>query len=185
MKHARRVGADTERVVSLLVRIALRANVFPIFKDAIMEAVQCASHYSLQLRIVGGTRALDYNVTLYHGALLLLVRQLCGALSVGLQLCATLTHLDGGDATALRDGDTVVLPFVMQHALQYRGVELGRVKQAGDSVATAVQTDLDVDDLVLDVAREAREAEMRALEDERVRDEQRREEEMLESQVSF
>ncbi len=185
VKHTRRLGSDVERVLSRLVVIALRAYAVPLYKDALIECVQATAHHALHLRVLGGARALDYNVVIYHGALVLLCRQLSGALSAALQICTTLASLGIADAVAARPDDGDVLPHVFAFAVQQLGPDLGRVKQAADSVNAVVRSNLDVDDLLLDVARSAKDEELRKLDEERRIAAQRREEELQRQQMAL
>lgn len=185
VKHTRRVGSDVERVLSRLVVVALRAYAAPLYKDALIECVQATAHHALHLRVLGGARALDYNVVIYHGALVLLCRQLSGALSAALQICTTLATLGIADALAARADDGDALPHVFAYAVQQLGPDLGRVKQAADSVNAVVRSNLDVDDLLLDVARSAKDEELRKLDEERRAAAQRREEELQRQQMAL
>jgi hypothetical protein len=185
VKHTRRVGGEFDMVASRLVLVALRCGAaFPLYKDALLDALQAAAHHCTQLRLLGGARALDYNVCIYHGVLVLLCRQLCGALAAALQVCSSLASLGASDALAARETDVVVLPQVHAFVMQFVGADLGKPKEAADSVSTAVRSNLNVDALVLDVARNAAEEEVRKLEEERrAAAAQRREQEMKQSQA--
>jgi hypothetical protein len=185
VKHTRRVGGEFDLVASRLVMVAVRCgSAFPLYKDALLDTLQAAAHHCTQLRVLGGARALDYNVSIYHGALVLLCRQLCGALAAALQVCSALVSIGASDALAARPEDQAELPGVFAFVVQYVGAELGKRKEAADSVSTAVRSNLNVDALVLDVARNAAAEEVRKLEEERrTAAAARREQELQQSQA--
>lgn len=108
-------------------------------KDAIMESAQCAAHYAVQLRTLGGLRAIEYNVVHFHSTLVLVLRSLVGALASGAELVVTRSTLDmlvanvGGLGASGRSD--AVLPFVAQFAMQYCGE--GRRRRARVGAAAA------------------------------------------------
>jgi hypothetical protein len=185
VKHTRRLGGEIERALSRLALIALRAVDLPLYKDALVECLQATTHHALQLRVLGGARALDYNVVIYHGALVLLCRQLCGALAAALQICTALASLGATNALVSSPDDLDVLPQISAYLVQQMGPDLGRTKTASDVVSSAVRSNLDVDGLLLDVARSAKDEELRKLDEERRQAAARRELELQRQQAAL